>query len=440
MHHDGHGGKGEKRFKLKVRHVILGVFAALLIAVVVHLALLSSGANRRLEALRAAGQPTSLAELALRNKLPMGMENAASVYETAFTAFVPPAGDPNVPYLGKVPESPDRKAIWPEPVARSAADCLAANEKCLALVHEAAGIGTCRYDYDYGKEFPRFKELRACAQLLKLATVHHAQQGDADAAIARIKDGLCLGDSLRDEPQIISYLVHIACSAIAVTGLERTLSLAAVTDSQLKDLDGALAVTAGRIDLAHALTTERCYLIDMVRNPSLTGGPGPGAVILKFPGVQSQGLVDLLDHMQDCIEAAGLPPAQRAKRFDEIQSRLDALSILHVLAKVLAPALTRVSVLDSRAHAHLDLARTALAIERHRLATGKPPEQLTDLVPAYLEQVPIAPFDGQPIRYRRTDPGYVLYSIREDGQDNGGKEQHEVGKGEPYDLCFIVTR
>jgi hypothetical protein len=106
----------------------------------------------------------------------------------------------------------------------------------------------------------------------------------------------------------------------------------------------------------------------------------------------------------------------------------------------MTPALTRISQLDSRVHAHLDLGRTGAAIQRYHLAKGAPPNQLADLVPAYLEQVPIDPFDGQPIRYRRAEPGYVLWSIMDDGQDNGGKERDDVGKGEPYDLCFVVTR
>jgi hypothetical protein len=110
------------------------------------------------------------------------------------------------------------------------------------------------------------------------------------------------------------------------------------------------------------------------------------------------------------------------------------------MVKQLAPATLRISQLDSRGRAHLDLARTALAIERYRLATGSIPGQLADLVPKYLEQIPIDPFDGQPIRYRRTEPGYLLYSVTDDGKDNGGKERDDVAKGEPYDLCFIVKR
>jgi hypothetical protein len=439
MRHDDDHGRHDKRFRLKVRHVVLGLFVALLATAVLHMAMLSSGANRRIEALRAAGQPTSLAEFALRNKLPMGMDNAAPLYENAFAAYTSPE-DANVPYVGKLSDSPDRKAPLQEPVAQATAECLAANEKCLALLREASAVETCRYEYDYRKGYPQLEKFRRCAQLLKLAAVCHARKGDAEAAVGCIKDGLCLGDSLRQEPLLLPYLLRSGCVGLAITGLERVLSLTTLTDSQLKDLDVALATTAGRTDLVHAIATERCFVIDAIRDPSLTGTPGMGVTILKLPGIRSQGLIDILDYMAACIKAAGLPREQQAKRFHEVATSLDGLSQLHVMAKITAPALGRISELDSRAHAHLDLARTGLAIERYRLANGTLPEQLADLVPAYLEQVPIDPFDGQPIRYRRTEPGYILYSIMEDGKDNGGKEREQVGKNEPYDLCFIVAR
>ena len=440
MQHDSDGGKGDKRFKLKIRHMILGLFGVLLLVAAVHMAILSSGANRRLEALRAAGQPTSMAELTLRNKLPMGMENAAPMYQNAIAAFVKPPEDVNLPFIGRKTVPLARGAAFPEPMDRAVAAYLAANEQCLALLHQAAGIENCRYDYDYRNGMPPLSELRSCAQLLKLAAVNHAHKGDAAAVATCIKDALCLGDSLRNEPQLISYLVHNGCAALAVTSVERALSLTTFTDSQLKDLDDALAVAGGRIDLAHAMATERCTVIDCIRDPSLREETRGMAWVLKFPGVRSRGLIDLMDYMEDCIQAADLPGPQRETRFKEIEADLSGLSSLHIVAKVMAPALMRISQLDSRVRAHLDLGRIAVAIERYRLATGKLPEQLTDLVPTYMEQVPMDPFDGQPIRYRRTEPGYVLYSIMEDGQDNGGKEREDVGKGEPYDLCFIVTR
>ncbi len=124
------------------------------------------------------------------------------------------------------------------------------------------------------------------------------------------------------------------------------------------------------------------------------------------------------------------------KATDELQQ----FSFLHAIAKNVLPTMTRVAELDVRVRAHLELAKAALAIERCRLATGQVPEKLEELVPQYLEQVPIDPFDGQPVRYRRTQPGYVLYRVDTDGQDNGGRERNEEDRDAPSDWCFIVTR
>ena len=159
-----------------------------------------------------------------------------------------------------------------------------------------------------------------------------------------------------------------------------------------------------------------------------------------LPGIQGRGLLDILDYMDNCIEAARLPLSERVARFRQIEKDLNELSVLHVMIKVLAPAMSRIGEIDLRLHAHLDLAKAALAIERYRLATGGVPSELAELVPAYLDEVPIDPFDARPIRYKRTEPGYLLYSVMEDGEDNGGLEKSKAGRGEPYDLCFIVTR
>ncbi|MGE5293514.1 MAG: hypothetical protein ACM3VT_01665 [Solirubrobacterales bacterium] len=440
MRHDGDHDVHGKKFRLKVRHVILGIFAALVFVGLVHMAILSSGANRRIEALRAAGQPTSLAELAVRNKLPMGMDNAAPLYESAFAAFVPPGEDVNMPFISRKPASLPRGTPISGPMAQVVADYLAANEKCLTLLHQASAIETCRYEYEYGKGSPKFDKVRSCAQLLKLAAVHHAGKGEAEAVMGCIQDSFCLGASLRKEPTLMPYLVSNGCSGLTVSALQYALSLTAFTDSQLKDLDEALVVAAGKIDLVNAMVTERCFMIDVIQNPSQNEATRPGSTVLKLPGIRSQGMIDVLDYMESCIQAAGLPIAQRMEKYNEIERRQQKLPAWHIISHLLTPALTRIATLDLRAQADLDLARIALAVERYRLAKGKLPEQLTDLVPAYLDEVPIDPLDGQPLRYRRTEPGYVVYSIGEDAKDNGGKERDQVAKGEPYDQCFIVTK
>jgi hypothetical protein len=64
---------------------------------------------------------------------------------------------------------------------------------------------------------------------------------------------------------------------------------------------------------------------------------------------------------------------------------------------------------------------TAIALERHHLQHNSYPAILNDLVPAFLPQVPTDFMDGKPLRYRLQPGGnFLLYSVGEDGKDDGG--------------------
>jgi len=427
----------EKRGGLCAWHVVLGVVGLLVVLIVLLIMAQRGGIERQLKALRAQGHPTSFAELAARHQVPEGTENAAEVYMKAFAAYLAPADQANTLVAGEAP-LPVAGTALPETVAAATENFLAENEASLALLRQAGTIEQCRYDWDYVQGMSFLLSLKHCAQLLAAAMVSQGQRDDAEAVLAHLEDELGLIRSLQHEPSLISYLVRVACTALSLRAVEQTLSVTSFTDEQLTQMDRMLAEAVSTLDLTDALIGERCFMIEYTRDPSKLGrGNAPA---MRIPGLGGLGMADILDYMADCIAASELPPVERAVRFRQIHDELDDLSFLHTVVKILAPALGRVAELDLRCRAHLDLARTALAIERYRLATGGVPDQLAELVPQYLDAVPIDPFDGQPLRYRRTEAGYRLYSIMEDAQDNGGLTRDEVNKGDPYDLCFTVAR
>jgi hypothetical protein len=85
-----------------------------------------------------------------------------------------------------------------------------------------------------------------------------------------------------------------------------------------------------------------------------------------------------------------------------------------------------------RSHAALRCADVGMAAERYRRKHGNWPLSLADLVPQYLQAVPLDPFDGHPLRYRITDRGAVVYSIGEDGRD------HSADLNPPPDVVFAL--
>ncbi len=78
----------------------------------------------------------------------------------------------------------------------------------------------------------------------------------------------------------------------------------------------------------------------------------------------------------------------------------------------------------------IDAALTMFALRAWHDRRGEYPEELAALVPEYLPRLPIDYADLQPLRYRRVGEGYLLYSIGEDGVDDGGKA------GEMYPAYF----
>jgi hypothetical protein len=66
-----------------------------------------------------------------------------------------------------------------------------------------------------------------------------------------------------------------------------------------------------------------------------------------------------------------------------------------------------------------------------------------DLVPNYLESVPIDPFDGKELRYKKLESGYVVYSIGENLSDDGGTEMPSTSierqRIQNWDITFIIV-
>ncbi len=53
-----------------------------------------------------------------------------------------------------------------------------------------------------------------------------------------------------------------------------------------------------------------------------------------------------------------------------------------------------------------------------------------------LREVPADPFDGKPLRCKRTADGLMVYSVGPDGEDNGGKINRKNAKEKGSDMGF----
>jgi hypothetical protein len=93
------------------------------------------------------------------------------------------------------------------------------------------------------------------------------------------------------------------------------------------------------------------------------------------------------------------------------------------------PDLTRAWQITFKNLTLQEMVRTAVALKRYELRHGQPPASLAVLVPEYMADLPHDFMDGQPLRYRlKPDGSFLLYSVGENGSDDGGNPAPEAAK------------
>ena len=93
------------------------------------------------------------------------------------------------------------------------------------------------------------------------------------------------------------------------------------------------------------------------------------------------------------------------------------------MISLMLPALDAATKAEDRGQALLDLTRTAAALAVYRAEQGEYPAKLNQLVPSVLAAVPLDLYTDKPFHYERMpDGGYLLYSLYQNGTDDGGTD------------------
>ncbi len=449
---------GKKRRKIKFSHVLI----ALLLAGVAAFAFFRLNTKFKLragiDAIRAAGYPVTCADLDQWYRIPPDAENAAYTIEDAFSFYTvwDKEKSKSLPLVGRA-ELPARTEPLAEETKSLIAQYIADNNEALELLHAGAEIEYCRYPIDLSAGFatlvPNLSEMRGCVRLLELEAVLHAENGDGRSATRSAISGFGIARSLAKEPVMISQLVRAGCQAIAVSTVEQVINRTELTDEQLVELVEHVRNSERSSDIFRAFVGERCTGISFFRvpesvGPNVLGGSGPLLrpllALYKAAGLADADAVIYLDLMDGYLKAARLPLHERREAVEAVEAKLQSTSQAHILLHAITPALSRAITIEARTIAHLRTAQIALALRRYHLATDKLPDKLANLVPAYLESVPKDPFDGNDLRYKKLEPGFVVYSVGEDLSDDGGKERpprNKRGQKPPnWDVTFTVER
>lgn len=442
-----------QRRKLKLWHIGLVMLAVLAVAFGVFRIAVRAKLQSRIRAIRAAGYPVTISELDAWYAIPAYAENAADYITTGLTYLQIPEGEEaeGIPFFGRRAELPARTQPLDEQTLAKVAQLLDDNRKALGLLRQGAAIPDCRYPIDLAQGenvmLSHLSNIRSATRLRVLEAALCAEQRESEAATQAVLSGYGLARSLRREPVIISQLVRCACNTAAGQALERVLNRLELTDAQLAGIEATVVASYDPNAMSRAFAADRCFGLEMLRDPRAASGVGgPHRILLEISralGLLDLGLVRYLDCAADYIAIAQIEPYRRQEAVAAVEAEQREGSVISAFTDWLAPAFGRVIVLDLDNVARLQVTRTAVAVERYRLANGRLPETLADLMPTFVQNVPADPFDGRPLRYRTLDPGYVVYSVGQDGTDDAGQERQPRRRGQeeaPYDIVFVVER
>jgi hypothetical protein len=318
-------------------------------------------------------------------------------------------------------------------------------------------------------------ESKRAAQRLETAALCDLRRGDTASAVKNLRAMLAIVKAMRDERLAISELVRIALAQIAATVNWEILQSPNLTDEQLGELqrdwtglefiraeEEALAMERadGEISLTKWQNSnselERYFGIGEKARVSL-GYPDDNETIWhkaklaaqifmwrnwwSYPDelrclrgyevlINSSRLAETNGSFQIALQdqAAKLDSLRISKLNDEIDMFISGKTDFHSMLSQSIVGLSRVTGKVMTIEVAKQATVTAIALKRYQLKHGNYPADLNPLVPEFLPAVPLDPVDGQPLRYRpNADGTFLLYSVGENGKDDGGNPSLEKG-------------
>jgi hypothetical protein len=466
-----------RRKILIVAGIVLGV--AILVPVIRHYQLRFAVANYVAE-LKAKGEPMDLAQVIPppvppeQNGVPFITNALVELkYESIAGSNTPPAMRMIAP--GKAIVGWQRLNIIGFDATNSWEDLgreLAAVKDDLDSFQNLTNHSILDFNLDYQKGFdlllPHLASLKRSAQWLSASALYDLHQGNPKNACADVREMLALVKGETDERTLISQLVRIAIAAIGANATWEILQSPNVSDDDLALLQQDWQSLEFIAPIEQSMMFERVENLqefeqirkssekfnklwgyfyyapetpvqeNMMPRSMLT----PRSLFLRnWDEIQWRWFWSYQDELYGLksyqIVIAATRSAETNKSFQAAQSftstKLTQLnqkqySIDGLRGIFSANAMNAALRKAVRIEIAQNVVVTAIALKRYELRHQQLPAALDQLTPDLLKAVPIDCMDGEPLCYRpNMDGTFLLYSVGENGVDDGGNPSLEKG-------------
>ena len=305
-----------------------------------------------------------------------------------------------------------------------------------------------------------FAAIRTAAKWLTVAVEIDLHQGRLEEGLQDLEALAALARMERDEYSLVAQMTRVSVAGLGLGVTWEALQAPGWTEPQLERLQRAWEL----VNLAAALETgfvgQRAVINEVfaqLRHPrgpqtSLILGP-PIAITSSGWSPPKQTFIEAwrdylylhaykatcinddelfyLRSMQESLGAIQLLKAQRPwaeakERMDKAVANLNRTAssfrrLRYPISMMAIPSFTHAGEKAIRVETERQMILAVVALKRFQLRHGKPSPSLEALVPELLPTVPYDYLSAKPLRYRlRADGSCLLYSVGEDGKDDGG--------------------
>lgn len=400
-----------------------------------------SSLSSRIEAIRAAGYPAMIADLAPK-PIPVDENAAAQLAEVAtrIDAFAKEHGRFYNTPEGRAYESQRRRG------AEASAEQLASIRAIVGqypeldeAIERAAACDRYASRLDFSMPQPQLLQ----AMLDKSSSIHTVARfvqwqmelaiadGRPDVAVRRGIDLLRLAALYDAEPTLGNSMVAMAIRGSAASAIHDALvaDREQVISSELRaELDRELARFRAEDVLRQAIVSERAYVISATLQ-HLDGMSVIAANTIALPMKTS--FIESIDLIDPTLELAGQPWHEVFK--PDSQNVFQSTGRMGAMASLLAPSFKAHFDLVHRTSATLRSLRVLNSLQQYAVEHGQEAAGLSNLnLPA---ADVVDPFTGQPLIVKPSAEGWLVYSVGTNGVDDGGDfaKDKDVGFGPPQE-------
>ena len=405
--------------KKNTKYWIMGLIAVIVImGLTFPFFMAKSSLNAEIAKLRKEGLPVTPREFADKYYKPIPKaENAADTFDEAYSLYVELEDDKNLIIAGFAnPPKYDQKIA--SVLLEIAKEFIKGNKDLLNKMSELRKYDRIHFDYEWEKGYeillPRLTKIRNTARIYAVNAELIINQNNSQKAEELLKEMFHLGRLASQSPFMIGQLVFYACDAIALRRMERCMNTITFSSGQLKEFENICAEHEKYVIRRYPdmLKTELAFVLSMASYaalkkydyfspynsyPYIKDIPKKYRVLFYYHSGSYYN--DITAQVKSSKAIMKVPVdiyVKRKARLEKIRDDNKASSNFMLSASYISFYLKALRII-----ACLRCAATACAVERFHLKYKKLPEKLEQLVPEFLEKVPIDPFDGKPLRYFR---------------------------------------